>query len=139
MFKTVKEGHWLSDNGLWCVEYRVGLFKKTGTYAQEIWVTRRNTKSKYIRTKRSVPPYVKAEIDRYSRKCKECVARLVKVREPQVLVAKAGNNSWQTVLTLGGRESKIFYLNDSTYVIRNDFYNALIVNETEHCLLEVVV
>lgn len=139
MVKIVKEGHWLSENGLWGIEYRVVLIKKTGTYSQEIWVTRRNIKGKHVRTKKVVPRYVKEMIDKYSRKCKECVARLVEVREVQVLTAKAENNSWQTVLTLGESENKIFYLNESTYVIRNDFYNALIVNEREHCLLEVVL
>ncbi|MFJ7914803.1 MULTISPECIES: hypothetical protein [unclassified Lysinibacillus] len=139
MFKILKEGHWLSENGLWGIEYRVVLIRKTGTYSQEIWVTRRNTKGKHVRTKKTVPRYVKEMIDKYSRKCKEFVARLVEDREAQILTAKAENNSWQTVLTLGGSENKTFYLNESTYVIRNDFYNALIVNEREHCLLEVVV
>lgn len=139
MFEIVKEGHWLSDNGLWGIEYRVVLIKKTGTYSQELWVTQRNTKGKYVRTKKAVPRYVKEMIDKYSRKCKEFVARLVEVRELQILTAKAENNSWQTVLTLSEGEHKTFYINESTYVVRNDFYNALIMNEREHSLLEVVI
>ncbi len=139
MLKILKEGHWLSENGLWGIEYRVVRIRKTGTYSQEIWVTRRNAKGKHIRTKKAVPRYVKEMIDKYSRKCREFVARLVEVGEAQILTAKAENNSWQTVLTLGESENKTFYLNESTYVIRNDFYNALIINEMEHYLLEVVV
>lgn len=140
MFKTVKEGSWLSENGLWGVEYKVVLIKELGSYAQEVWVTRRGIGEEHVRTKAAVPFYVKEMCDKYKRKCKECVARLVKARNARVLTAKADNDSWHTVLTLCEKvDRKIFHLNESTYFICNDFYNALVVGEVEHELLEGAV